>query len=192
MEDLLRKRITSVIKKLYERGLISARSGNVSCRLNASTMLITPSGTVEDKMKPSGIVKMGLDGRVLQGRIPSIEWMMHAEVYRRNKQVGAIIHSHPPITIGLSLSGEFKVVTEECKMLVGYDIPMVRAPPGSEELARAVASESSKKVVILLGHGLVAFGRDLEEAEILTEAVEENAKVVLVYIVSRINPDGSS
>lgn len=191
MEKSLRKEIARAVKKLYERGLISARSGNVSCRLGADTMLITPSGMVKDKMKPSRIVKMKLDGKVLCGRIPSMEWMMHAEVYRKNKQVGAIIHSHPPVTIGLSLSKKLEVVTEECKMLIGNVLPVVSAPPGSAELAKAVASQSSKKVVVLSGHGLVAFGRDLGEAEILTEAVEENAKVVLVHIVSRFSHGGS-
>lgn len=178
-ENLLRRKIASVMERLYGRGLISARGGNASCRLDDGTMLITPSGTIDEKTKPSGIVKMRLDGKILSGRNPSIEWMMHAAVYRARKEISAVVHSHPPFTVGLSMAGEFEVVTEEGRMLLGGKIPVVRAPPGSKELADLVSAVSGKAVV-LSGHGLVTLGADLEEAEMLAEVVEENSKIRLI------------
>jgi L-fuculose-phosphate aldolase len=174
------------METLYSRGLISARGGNISCRLDDGTMLITPTGSFKRELSPSDIVKMRLTGEVLSGCRPSIEWRMHAGIYLRSGGAGAVIHSHPPFTTGLSISLTVRPVTEECRLIAGEIATGPRMEQGSERLARAVSERArTHRAIVLRGHGLVAVGRNLGEAEAITEAVEENSKVFLIARLAR-------
>jgi ribulose-5-phosphate 4-epimerase/fuculose-1-phosphate aldolase len=44
-EIALKEEIISIGKRLYQRHLVAARSGNLSARIDGSTILITATGT---------------------------------------------------------------------------------------------------------------------------------------------------
>ena len=85
--------IVRVARHLEEQGLNLAASGNVSIRLDEG-MLITPSGVEPTRLAPERLVRVALDGRVLSAGKPSSEWAMHAALYRRRFDVGAVVHCH--------------------------------------------------------------------------------------------------
>jgi L-fuculose-phosphate aldolase len=66
-------------------------------------------------------------------------------------------------------------------------VPLIPyAPPGSNELARAVSyGIQGFKGVLLQNHGSVAVGVDLEQAFIITEAIERAAQ--LLFDLSILN-----
>jgi len=187
----LRLELTKVMRILYERKYISSLSGNASVREpGSSEFWITPSGVFKGALKPSDIIKMNVDGRVLEGRLkPSSEWRFHAAIYRKRKDVNAVIHAHNPITVGLTMAGiTIKPVTAEGILFLRKIKIIPYAPPGSQELAGKVAKGIEDcNALILERHGVIAVGRNLVEAEVIVETLEDEALIhFITYILHAI------
>lgn len=183
-EEELKKEICRAMRRLFNRGLISSLSGNVSARLpGASEFWITPSGVFKGGLRPRDLVKVSLDGEVIEGSLkPSIETPFHAAIYRRRADVNAVVHSHNPITTALAIAGiEIKPITVEAAVMLGEVKAVPWAPPGSEELANLVSEYISRaKALVLMNHGVIGVGSDLLEAEAVAEALEETATIIFI------------
>ena len=187
-EEEVKNQLVDVMRILHERGLINIKGGNASIKIG-NYFLITPSGVPKHKLKPRQIVKVYINGR-WEGKIkPSIEYIMHLEIYKRRTDVNAIIHSHNPFTviaaeIGIELNPNEYV---ETRYAIGECIKHVEPlPPGTIELARKV-SEALKdcNVCILRRHGVVAVGSDIYKALDIVEALEDLAKMNIVKYVAK-------
>ena len=179
-EEELREEICKVMGRLFNRGLVSALGGNVSARLPGSgEFWITPSGVFKGELTPDDLVKLDLECNVLEGMLrPSIEAPFHAAIYRCRPDVNAVVHTHNPFTIGLSLAGvSIKPITvEEVMVLRRVDVVPFEFP-GTDKLAKLVEEHISKggRALILQNHGVVAVGANLVEAEAVAETLEEVA-----------------
>ena len=81
-EKEARSVLTDLGRRSYERAYVAANDGNISCRISADTILITPSGVSKGYMTDDMMVKVSLDGRVLTEGKPSSEMKMHLRIYR--------------------------------------------------------------------------------------------------------------
>lgn len=186
LEDLKRK-IVEVMRYLDDKGLNHGRSGNISVRIGTDRLLITPSGVVKSEMTPEDILLVSLDGEVLEGfRNPSVEMPMHLAIYREYPYIGAIIHAHALYTSVLAVAREpLPPVIEETVLYTGGEVRVADyAPFGSRELAENVVKAlKDRSAAILANHGVVACGRNLEEAVEVLTVVERTAQV---YILARV------
>ena len=177
-----RKDLVDCVKSLYAMGLTTSVSGNHSVRTGKS-MWITPSGVPRYKMRTSDLIRVDLKTGKAIGKIkPSIELGMHREIYNVRPDVNAIVHTHSPFTIGVSISAKFRHVIEEAMIVVGEPAVVANRPSGSIELARAVSDEFRKgtRVVIIKNHGVVAGGKDIHHARAIAESLEEWSKILTV------------
>ena len=95
--DMLRQEIVDKSLEAFREGLFSGTSGNMSCRIAPDEMLITPTSVRYDVLRARDIVRMKLDGTVLEGKLqPSSEWRMHAAVYEAYSEVNSVFHTHSP------------------------------------------------------------------------------------------------
>ena len=178
--------IVHCFKRLYEQGTINLFEGNISARAG-DTILMTPSQQNKETMTPEMIVALGSDGRLLadHGYRPSSEARMHLEIYRLRPDLGAVVHTHSAFATAFALAGQpIRGELAEIYMFYGGEIPCCAyGAPGTDavfaEFERYFVGEG-KDVVLIGNHGLVAAGRDLEEAFSRAEAVEKLAKTVLL------------
>ena len=175
----LKTELCNVVKHLFQRGLILPYGGNVSARLPGSREVwITPSGKYKGKLKPEDLVKISLEGEVLEapeGLKPSIEYPLHISIYKRRLDVNAVVHTHSPYTTGLTIAGlDLEPVTSEAAIILEKVRLVPFAPPGSWELAEKAAGKAEEGVSALLlqGHGVVGLGRNLLEAMAMVETLE--------------------
>lgn len=174
--------LVACVRDLYAMGLTTSVSGNHSVRLGRS-VLITPSGIPRYRLRPSDIVRVDMKtGRAAGKRKPSIELGMHLSIYEKRDDIRAIVHTHSPFTIGVSISSGFRHVIEEAKIVVGEPAVIANKPSGSPELAEAVAKQFQKgtRAVIIKNHGVVAGGTDIHHARAIVESLEEWAKILAV------------
>jgi L-fuculose-phosphate aldolase len=148
-------------------------------------MWITPSGISRYKMKANYLVKVNLKTGEIFGNIsPSIEFNLHRNIYNKRNDVNAIVHTHSPFTIGVSISSKFRHVIEEAKIVVGEPVMIPNKPSGSNDLAESVSlafqRDDSIKVVVIKNHGIVAVGKDIHQARAVVEALEEWAKILTI------------
>ncbi|MEM4848814.1 MAG: class II aldolase/adducin family protein, partial [Ignisphaera sp.] len=164
---------------------ISALSGNLSVRLPGTNYIwITPTGLHKAELKVDDLVKINLDGDVVEGHHrPSSEWRFHVAIYRARPDVFAVIHTHNPAVLVLDLLDinlDSSLLIESKYYIKGVAY-VPEAEPGSEELAKHVADIVSTGVnaIILRKHGVISLGRNLYEAETVAEALEDLAQIQL-------------
>ena len=184
----IKKEIIGIMKRLYEKGLITSQEGNASYRIPGRTEIwITPSGDFKGNLNENRLVKVNFDGKIIKGKSkPSIEWRTHVTIYKVRGDIHAIVHAHNPLTIALTLSGIriFPVRAEEERVLGEIKI-IPYAPPGTSRLAELIRKhiEKQTKVLILERHGVLGLGQSLLEACNRVEVLEDTAKVILTHIL---------
>lgn len=171
--------LREVMKALYQKGLITVLSGNASVRCGEG-FLITPSGVPKNKI--SELAYVDLKTLEWSGPKPSIEYRMHALVYRETG-AGAVVHAHNPKAVlaaqlGLELDPSKYVETRYAMRRVAT-VPELEA--GSLELAEAVGKVSrDADVIVLKGHGAIAWAEDPYKALNKLEALEYLAELSIL------------
>jgi L-fuculose-phosphate aldolase len=179
-EAALRSRIIDLARQLEPAGLSVNRSGNLSARW-ADGFLITPTGMVYERLTPSDIVLVGMDGAIAAGqRVPSSEWRFHQAVYRDRPEIRAVVHCHSTHATALACTGRGIPAFHYMVAAAGGD-SIACAPYatfGGEALARNVAAALSggRRACLMANHGQLACGGDLDAAFALAKEVEELAR----------------
>jgi L-fuculose-phosphate aldolase len=185
-EQALRNDIVEVGRRLWVRGFVASNDGNISVRLDATRLLMTPASVSKGFMTPDMMVITDLNGTMLAGapgRKPSSEIMMHLVAYRNRPDVNAVVHSHPPLSTGFAVAGIplDRAVLAEVVTTLG-SIPIAEyGTPSTRELADAVAPYvKAHDGLLLANHGALALGADLFAAYYKMETIEHFAKISLV------------
>jgi L-fuculose-phosphate aldolase len=136
-------------------------------------------------MQANHLVKVHLKtGKPSSNIRPSIEFNLHRNIYNKRHDVNAIVHTHSPFTIGISISSKFRHIIEEAQIVVGEPVIISNKPSGSNDLAESVSlefqREPSVRVVVIKNHGVVAIGKDIHQARAVVEALEEWSKILSI------------
>lgn len=180
----LRRSMVLVCRLLYQKGLVAGADGNVSARLGNGLILTTPAGAHKGLLSGDALVLVddngGIAGKNKNGQRPSSELPLHLAIYRQDPGAMAVVHTHAPWTMALSLAGIglSPHLMVEGMMLLG-EVPVVDyAPPGSRLLADSVVGVLDKGPAhILAHHGAITRGPGLMKAFELMECLEHNAKI---------------
>ncbi len=172
------------MRRLYERGLTSTSGGNISLKISDDIILITPSATDKGFMKWKEVGIMNIVGENLTPDLkPSIESEMHLSIYRKKKEVTAIVHAHPVFAscftaIKLNIN---TTLTAEARAILGEPLLVPYALMGTKELA-SVASENIllSDILLLENHGVLTTGSNLLQAFDKIEVLENAAKMTLI------------
>lgn len=181
--DELRQAIVECGRLCYERKLMTSNDGNISVRVDAERVLITPSGLSKGRMEADDLLLLDMDGNVLQaapGRRPSSETPMHLEAYRQRPDIRAVIHAHPVFATTLTVAGlDLPLdVLPEVLLTLGEIPTTAYATPASHEDAEVIRDLiRTHNALLLRQHGSLTVGANLEEALIHLERLEHVAQV---------------
>ena len=183
-EAQLRADIVEVGRRLYARGYTASNDGNISVKLDAGRLLMTPKSVCKGFMEPSMMCITDAEGRKLAGdRDPSSEMLMHLEVYRQRPDVQAVVHAHPPIATGFAVAGIplDRAVLAEVVTTLG-SVPIADyATPSTMELPEAVRKYvRAHDGMLLANHGALTVGADLFSSYYKMETIEHFAKISFV------------
>jgi 3-dehydro-4-phosphotetronate decarboxylase len=172
-------------RELYDRKLIHASGGNTSVR-DGDVIRITRTGAELGKLTRDDIVTVDLQGKVLEGSVPSKEMDMHLAMYRARSGAQAVVHVHPTFSIAFStlVSGESRNAvppyTAAFYVRAGR-VPMIKYhPSGAHSLHEAVAALAPDFHAILLRqHGVIIAGADMPAAIGIVEEVEQCCQIAV-------------
>lgn len=181
----LRTEIAETFRLLNETSLTFGFSGNISVRApQEGLFIITPSGLKKARLNPEDMIVVDSKGNVIEGtKKPSVETLMHLAIYVNRKDVKAIIHAHPIYSTVFAVTGVNIIpVTEEMILYTGGEVRVAKyALFGTEALARNVLKAlGDRRAVLLRNHGIVACGKDLDEAMDVLLCVEREAEIILL------------
>lgn len=186
-DSKLREEICLFGKSMFDRGLTSGSSGNISARLSDGSLLVTPTGRALGLLDPAQISHLDRDGQLISGDPPTKETPLHTAFYETRARTGAVVHLHSSYAVVLS-------------MLPGLDpenvlVPLTPYPimrlgrvkllpfylPGDPGMGDAIRALDGKRTAVLFAnHGPVVAGKDLQTAVFAMEELEEAAKLAIL------------
>ncbi len=188
-----KKQIVEVCRMMYNKNFVASNDGNVTCKVSDTALWATPASVSKGLVKEDMLVKVDLDGRVLQGTCkPSSELKMHLRVYRENPKVHGVVHAHPPIATSFSIAGIplQRPILAEAVVQLG-EIPVASyATPGTQEVPDSIAPFcKTHNGVLLANHGALTWGADVMQAYYRMESLEYYATVTMYSrsIIGRAN-----
>ena len=179
----IKKQICDIGRRMYDREFVAANDGNISIRISENEVWTTPTGVSKGFMTPDMMVKVDLNGKVLEGRLkPSSELKMHIKVYKERPDVKSVVHAHPLTATALATAGIplDKALLPEAIITLGIVPVSQYATPSTEEVPESIAKYlKDYNAVLLANHGALTWGRDIFEAYYRMETVEFYSKIVL-------------
>ena len=179
-----RKAILDIGQRMYVRNFVAANDGNISIKTGDNEVWATPTGVSKGYMKKKMLVKVDLEGNLLEGTYrPSSELKMHLRAYRENSDIRAVCHAHPPVCTCYAIAGIplSSPVLAEAVITLG-DVPVAPyAELGSEAVPDVVAPYChTHNGVLLANHGAVTWAEDPYAAYYRLESMEYYAKILLI------------
>lgn len=170
--------MVEMARRLWVRGLIGTAEGSLSARFDAHRILCTPADFDPADPQPALLVMVDVKKRWASGGEPPAEVNIHLAAYEARADVQAVIHAHPPVTVGLSVAGETfpSGVVPETDTILGAVAMVPYATPNTEDAPRQMRPFlEHRNVFVLAHHGAVAFGGGLGEACARMETLERFA-----------------
>jgi L-fuculose-phosphate aldolase len=173
-EQESRQLLLAASRRLVELGLNRGTAGNASIR-HADGMLITPSALPVAEMTTDSMVRMDLEGKVLQGGKPSSEWRFHRDIFVARPEIGAVLHMHSTFATTIACLGKDVPAVHYHIAIAGGD--SIRCTPytifGEQNLSDlALEALHDRKACLLGNHGMIALGKDLADALSVAQEVE--------------------
>ncbi len=187
------------MNRLYNNNLTTCSGGNISMRIADDKILITPSALDKGNLTAKSIAIVTLEGNNLTpGLKTSIETDMHLEIYRKRKDINAIVHAHP-VNASLFTATSRILRTDiiaEAHLVIGIPVLAPYALMGTKELALNVAKAFEKedtRVVLMENHGVITVGKSLFQAydriEVLEAAAKMNLMSEMIGGINNISPE---
>jgi ribulose-5-phosphate 4-epimerase/fuculose-1-phosphate aldolase len=183
----LRDQIAAFAKSIYDRGLTSGSTGNISARLSDGTVLMTPTGSSMGFLDPARISHLSADLVLLSGDAPTKEIPLHTAFYDTRSETGAVVHLHSCHSVALSMTPDtdpedvIPALTPYPIMRLGKVKLLPFFLPGDPEMGTAVRGLAGKRSAVLLAnHGPVVAGKELEATLYAMEELEEGAKLAMM------------
>jgi len=180
--DRIKQDLLDAARQLLRSGLVEGTAGNLSARLSAEHVVMTPSSLDYEQMTLDDLVVVDLAGELVAGsRPPTSEKALHLACLRAHADVGAVIHSHAVFSTMFAITHQpIPCVIEEFDVYVGGEVPVADYRlTGSDALGDEVARHVGERgAVLMANHGLLTVGRDIANAMKVAQLVERTAKIV--------------
>jgi ribulose-5-phosphate 4-epimerase/fuculose-1-phosphate aldolase len=175
--DVLKQQLVDCIRMLEQSDIIDY-NGHASIRLDGNRMLINIGSCQRSQLKVGDICTIDMEGNVIEGNgKPPLEFHLHAGIYRARADAKAVVHAHPKWSTFLTMVGEsYQPVYAQGSLV--YPMPVLDSPNSINNRAmadRLAATLGDRPAAMMKSHGAVTVGRDIVEAFVLANYLEENA-----------------
>lgn len=196
MLEKLKKEVCRANLELVRHGLVIFTWGNVSgIDRETGLVVIKPSGVSYENMKPSDMVVVNLDGRVVEGELkPSSDAPTHLVLYRAFPEIGGVVHTHSTFATAWAQAGlDIPNIGTTHSDYFHEDIPCTRKMKKAEVFGEYeketgnVIVERFKEMnpmdtpaVLVRNHGPFTWGTDADNAVHNAVVLEQVAKIGFV------------
>lgn len=188
MDSNLVDQVIATARSVVAGGAISANGhGNVSIRVPGEDELYYTSAPSLKGLQPDGVVRLRLDGTLIEGSLPPIQGAvvaMHTALYADFSDVGCVVHTHSPYATAFAVANQAIDCWIEAMAMFGLGdgVPIAGyGPRGSDEAVANIraAIRPGVPAVLLANHGVLVFHRTPELAVLAGGVIEEAAEAAL-------------
>lgn len=176
----IREELVRYYRWLRQYGNNDSHSGNASVRVGGR-FWVTPTGACADTLTADDLIECPLKGACGEGA--SLDAPLHQLVYQQNPKATAVLHSHGPYTVAVTLNGEDFIPADFEGQLYFPCVPVTTIPYDEyvERAPAAVADVLARhRITVVRGHGVYACGETLNLAYKWTCSLELSAKTAVI------------
>jgi L-fuculose-phosphate aldolase len=179
-EKELRTTLAEFVRRAYRQRLFISTQGSFSARLDECSFLITPYQEDRGTLQAHDLVLVR-DGECEAGASPSRAARIHAAIYRRHPEIGAIINAYPVNATAFGVTGaelDSRTIPESY-IVIRH---VARVPFGLQfEDPEALAAEISPKrpAALLENDGVLVAGADILQAFDRLEVLESTSEALV-------------
>lgn len=202
MLEYLKEKVARANLDLVKHGLVIFTWGNVSAiDRETGLVVIKPSGVSYDDMKPSDMVVVDLEGRVVEGSLkPSSDTPTHLVLYKSFPMIGGVVHTHSTYATAWAQAGRDIPNIGTTHADYFHDSVPCTEDMTADEVNGAYELETGNVIVrrfhglnyshtpgvLVKNHGPFTWGKDASEAVHNAVVLEQVAKMAFISI--NINP----
>ena len=165
---------------LRQYGLNDSHSGNASVRED-DAFWITPTGCCADTLSSGELIECRLDGVI--GKSASMDARLHLAVYQANPDSRAVLHSHGPYSVAMTMDNEEFFPADFEGQLYFSRVPVLTIPydqyaARSPRLVAEILVDYP--IAVVRGHGVYACADSLNLAYKWTCSLELSAKTAFI------------
>jgi len=176
------EQIVLLARTLWREGYNDHLAGHITVNLGDGTLLCNPWLLTWDEIRPRDIIRIDLDGNVVEGDWPApLGIPLHLELHKARHDVQVAMHSHPLYGTVWSDMREVPPVYDQSSGLGGGgDLVLVDEYDGgvssSEAAAKAVALMGDAELALLAGHGVFVLGSTIRAVHQRAVALEQRCQ----------------
>lgn len=164
--------------RMLERSDIIDYNGHASIRAGENRMFINIGSCQRSLLTVDDICTIDFDGNVIAGNgKPPLEFHLHAGVYKARSDVKAVVHAHPKWSTFLTIAGQsYQPVYAQGSLV--HPLPVLDSPNSINNptmAKRLTDTLGDRPAALMKAHGAVAVGKDIVEAFVLVNYLEENS-----------------
>jgi ribulose-5-phosphate 4-epimerase/fuculose-1-phosphate aldolase len=175
--ETLKQQLVDCIRMLERSGIIDY-NGHASIRAGENRMFINIGSCQRSRLTVADICTIDFDGNVIEGGgKPPLEFHLHAGIYKARADVKAVVHAHPKWSTFLTMTGHaYEPVYAQGSLV--WPLPVLDSPNSINNPAMAKRLSDTlgpRPAAMMKSHGAVTVGKDIVEAFVLANYLEENA-----------------
>ena len=185
----IKHRMVDIGKRMWAREFTDGNGGNLTIRVGDNLVLCTPTLVSKGFMTMEQMCLVDMEGKQVAGKYKrTSECMTHLAIMKRQPKCKACCHAHPPHGTAFAVAGVRPptCMIPEADVFLGEIGLAEYGTPGTPAVAEAVGKAGvDHMAVLMVNHGVITWGKDVEDAYWKMENVESLCKVV--WVASQLN-----
>jgi len=174
---------------MWAREYTDGNGGNLTIRVGDNLVLCTPTLVSKGFMTMEQMCMVDMDGKQVAGKYKrTSECMTHLAIMKRQPKCKACCHAHPPHGTAFAVAGVRPptCMVPEADVFLGEIGLAEYGTPGTPDVAANVGKIGvDHMAVLMINHGVITWGKDVEDAYWKMENLEALCKVV--WVASQLN-----
>ena len=140
-----REELVVLARALWREGYNDHLAGHITVNLGDGTLLCNPWLMTWAELRPSQVLRIDLDGRVVEGDWPvPLGIPLHLELHKAREDVGWAVHNHPLFGTVWADLGELPPILDQSSALGGGTLVLVDEYEGAVNTPRARGPRSRR------------------------------------------------
>ena len=176
-----REELVILARTLWREGYDDHLAGHITIRQDDGTLLCNPWYLLWCELRPEHVIRIDLDGRVLEGDWPApLGIPLHLALHKKRDDVVVAVHNHP--RFGTIWAGAQRVpgVYDQSSALGGGEVVVVDEYDGPvndpNSAARAIDAMGGADIALLANHGVFILAGSIRAAHQRAVAFEQRCQ----------------